>query len=277
MIHEPTIFLCPPTYFRVESTINIWMKKTKDPVNRKKAQQQWDILKNTFETYISVETIEPQPELPDMVFTANSGFIYNNNVILSTFLYKERKKEAYYFQQKFLSLDYTVHTVPDAYTFEGCGDALYDEYYNIVWAGYGFRSDKEVYPFIEEHTGIQPIYMQLVQESFYHLDTCLCPLAHGYMLYYPKALSDTSLKTLEDIVPKEKRIPVSDEDAFSFACNATAINNTIILNTVSQTLVQTLQEQGMHIHQVPLDEFLKSGGTAKCLSLRLDTPSLLSS
>ena len=274
MVQKPTIFLCAPDHFQIESEINIWMKNVASPVHKERAKQQWLSLKHTLETFVAIEKITPQPTLPDMVFTANAGFIYKNTVILSEFLYKERKQEAYYFKQKFIELEYIVHTPPSSYIFEGCGDALYDENYNILWAGYGFRSNKEVYTFIKECIGIQPITMHLTQEHFYHLDTCLCPLADGFLLYYPPAFTDNSLKTLEDIVPKEKRIPVSDTDAFSFACNAIAINTDIILNAASQKLLQILKERNMNVYQVPLDEFLKSGGAAKCLSLRLDTPTL---
>jgi N-dimethylarginine dimethylaminohydrolase len=33
---------------------------------------------------------------------------------------------------------------------------------------------------------------------------------------------------------------------------------------------EKLQKRGFRVHPVELDEFLKAGGAAKCLSLRLD-------
>ena len=41
--------------------------------------------------------VDPQPGLPDMVFTANAGLERNGTVLLSSFYHPERRGEEHYF------------------------------------------------------------------------------------------------------------------------------------------------------------------------------------
>jgi N-dimethylarginine dimethylaminohydrolase len=59
------------------------------------------------------------------------------------------------------------------------------------------------------------------------------------------------------------------QDALRFACNAINVGKTILLNEVSAQLTWRLEAHGFRVIQVPLTEFLKAGGAAKCLVLRL--------
>ena len=47
------------------------------------------------------------------------------------------------------------------------------------------------------------------------------------------------------------------------------LGRTLILNRVSVALEAELRGRGFHVLQTPLDEFLKAGGAAKCLVLKL--------
>jgi len=51
------------------------------------------------------------------------------------------------------------------------------------------------------------------------------------------------------------------------------IDQTIVLNRISPELEATLRASGFNVIQVELDEFLKAGGAAKCLVMKL-TPGL---
>lgn len=65
---------------------------------------------------------------------------------------------------------------------------------------------------------------------------------------------------------------MSAENAGHFACNAVNVDKMIFLNRASGQLVPALQERGFEVRQVPLSEFLKAGGSAKCLTLKLTEP-----
>ncbi len=116
---------------------------------------------------------------------------------------------------------------------------------------------------------MEVVSLRLVDPRFYHLDTCFCPLFGGYVMYFPKAFDADSLAKIEERYPQERRLCVDDADALRFACNAVNIGRVIILNEVSGRLCQLLEELGFCVVQVLLSEFLKAGGAAKCLALRL--------
>ena len=73
-------------------------------------------------------------------------------------------------------------------------------------------------------------------------------------------------------VPPEKRIAIEEADAINFACNAVNINQTVVMNKVSDNLKARLAEAGFNLIETPLTEFLKAGGAAKCLTLRVTEP-----
>ena len=52
--------------------------------------------------------------------------------------------------------------------------------------------------------------------------------------------------------------------------NAVAVGKTVITNTGCERLAADLTARGYATVAVELDEFLKAGGSAKCLTLRLD-------
>jgi len=75
-------------------------------------------------------------------------------------------------------------------------------------------------------------------------------------------------------VPAPKRIAVGAEDAANFACNAVGFDEVVVLNRATPALQQALEAAGLRVVATPLSEFMKSGGAAKCLTLRLDTEAL---
>src|SRR5205823_11531891 len=103
---------------------------------------------------------------------------------------------------------------------------------------------------------------------YYHLDTCFCPLAPGEAIYYPDAFDAYGRKVLEGHVPH--LLPVSDAEAARFGCNAVVVGKTVVTNTGCEKLTSDLRERGYTPVAVELEEFLKAGGSAKCLTLRLD-------
>jgi N-dimethylarginine dimethylaminohydrolase len=65
---------------------------------------------------------------------------------------------------------------------------------------------------------------------------------------------------------------VDTEDAGNFACNAVNVGNTIFMNKASDALKSRLLVAGFKVNEVDLSEFLKAGGSAKCLTLKLTEP-----
>jgi N-dimethylarginine dimethylaminohydrolase len=87
-------------------------------------------------------------------------------------------------------------------------------------------------------------------------------------VYYPAAFDDYGRRALADWVPR--LIAVDEAEARSFACNAVVVGRSVVTNTGCPRLNAALREQGYEPRETPLSEFVKAGGSAKCLTLRLD-------
>ena len=260
--------MCAPDHYDVDYVINPWMEGNIHKSSRDRAVEQWQKLYDIVADNATVDLIQPQKGVPDLVFTANAGLVLEKTVVLSRFFHKERQGEEPYFQQWFEENGFTVHVLPKDLPFEGAGDALLDREGRWLWAGYGFRSELDSHSYLAKWLDIEVLSLRLMDERFYHLDTCFCPLTDGYLLYYPPAFDSYSNRRIEMHVPSEKRIAVSEPDAVNFACNAVNIDKLIVMNKASDALKEQLKDAGFHIIETPLTEFLKAGGAAKCLTLR---------
>ena len=110
--------------------------------------------------------------------------------------------------------------------------------------------------------------LELVDPRFYHLDTCFCPIDADVAIYYPGAFDDYGRSVLTGQIPR--LIEVSAEEAVSFSCNAVVVGKTVVLNDGAPKLARTLEGLGYQPRPLRLTEFIKAGGSAKCLTLRLD-------
>jgi lysine-ketoglutarate reductase/saccharopine dehydrogenase-like protein (TIGR00300 family) len=272
MTEAVQILMCAPQHYDVDYAINPWMEGNIHRSSRELAQTQWQQLYEVLKTHATIELVEPQRGWPDMVFTANAGLVLGNTVVLSRFFHPERQGEEPYFHQWFEAQGYTVHQLPKSLPFEGAGDALLDRSGRWLWAGYGFRSELDSHPYLAKWLDVEVLSLRLVDRRFYHLDTCFCPLTDGYLLYYPAAFDTYSNRLIELRVPAEKRIPITEADAVTFACNTVNIERLVVMNQASEKLQQSLRERGFTVIETPLTEFLKAGGAAKCLTLRVTEP-----
>jgi lysine-ketoglutarate reductase/saccharopine dehydrogenase-like protein (TIGR00300 family) len=266
------ILMCAPHHYEVDYVINPWMEGNIHRSSRDRAEAQWDQLYQVLKNYATIDLVEPQQGWPDMVFTANAGLILGDTVVLSRFFHAERQGEEPYFQAWFESQGYQVHLLPKNLPFEGAGDALMDRAGGWLWAGYGFRSQLDSHPYLAEWLDVEVLSLRLVDRRFYHLDTCFCPLTDGYLLYYPAAFDTYSNRMIELRVPAAKRIAIAEADAVNFACNTVNIDRIVVMNKASDGLKQILAERGFTVVETPLTEFLKAGGAAKCLTLRVTEP-----
>jgi N-dimethylarginine dimethylaminohydrolase len=267
------IFLmCPPEYFTVAYIINPWMHGNLRRIDNALAKQQWRSLYDTLTDLATVRIVLPQPGSPDMVFTANAGLVKGRKFIVSRFRFPERQAEEPYFADWFMDRGYDVSLMPRDVPFEGAGDALFDRGQECLWMAYGHRSISAASEVIADKLDTEVEVLKLVDQRFYHLDTCFCPLEGGHVMYYPPAFDDASRAAIEKRVPAAKRIAIAEEDALAFACNAVNIGETIVLNRATPAFVKTLSRHGIKVVQTPLSEFMKAGGSAKCLTLRLDEP-----
>ncbi len=270
--------LCRPDHFGVSYEINPWMKNQIDKVNKATAVEQWQNLYITMSQVCNLELLPSQQGCPDLVFTANAGLVHESMFIPSRFKNPERQPEEAHFKQWFEQQKHTIKPLPDV-SFEGAGDALFSANKDILWMGHGHRTDELALHHLQHLLGKQIMVkgLKLVNPHHYHLDTCFCPLESGHVVYYPKALDRASNQLIEAYYKPSERIVVNDDDAQMFACNMVSIpssqnndfNFTAILNDCSDDLYQKLKQADHHVIKTPMSEFMKSGGSVKCLTLKL--------
>ena len=272
MPQRDKILMCPPTHFTVDNAINPWMAGNEGKLDRRLAMQQWQTLVAAIGEHADVVTIDPQPDLPDMVFTANAGAVYGNKAIASHFMPQERRPEEQHFKKWFRDNGFELLDLDEKLGFEGAGDCLLDRGGPWLWTGFGFRTEIEAHPLIADFFGRELVSIRLTDARFYHIDTCFCPLTDGFLMYHPPAFDFDSRLAIESRVPPHKRIVVDTADAGNFACNAVNVGNEIFVHRASEPLKARLVSQGFRVHEIELSEFLKSGGSAKCLTLKLSEP-----
>ena len=139
MAKHHRVLMCAPDYFTVDYAINPWMKAGEGAVSTELAMKQWSALRDTLATVADVALLAPAEGLPDMVFTANAGVVYNKRAIVSRFEFDERRGEEAHFRRWFVDNGFEVLDWPQELIFEGAGDALVDRGGARVCAGYGHR------------------------------------------------------------------------------------------------------------------------------------------
>ncbi len=270
-IAMPTRFLvCPPTHYAVTYDINPWMTRNVG-YDAPDARRQWDRFTETLLCAgdVGLVEVEANENVPDLVFTANAGLICGNLAIVSSFRHPERRLEQSIFRAALARAGLATTYLRQTY-FEGAGDALFDRVRPLCYAGYGWRTERSATLQLQEIVGCRVIPLLLVDERFYHLDTALCPLATGHVLVYFDAFSPHAQTLLRRAIDPDYLIEVGMDDALALACNAVEVGDALVMHRASRPLRERLHDAGYRVFTTELDEFIRAGGSAKCLTLRLD-------
>ncbi len=167
-----TVLMCRPTHFTVSYRINPWMHP-EDPTDTSLAVRQWDVLYQTYlDLGFDVHLIDPIAGLPDMVYAANGGFVIDNIAYGASFTYPERQPEGPAYMDWFRANGFDVR-VPEEIN-EGEGDFLLVG--GVILAGTGFRTASNSHDEIARIYGREVVSLQLINPSFYHLDTAIAVL-----------------------------------------------------------------------------------------------------
>ncbi len=134
--------------------------------------------------------------------------------------------------------------------------------------GYRIRSDVRSHEYLAEKLDCLAISLDLVNDRFYHVDTCFCPLPDGRAFYFPGAFDDYGRRAIQQHVAEY--LEVQEDEAAHFACNAVVLGKDIVLPEGCPNLYRGLEGWGYRTHPLPMSEFIKAGGACKCLVLYLD-------
>ncbi len=252
----PTRFLvCPPPH--------------DDPVSD--APRQWDRFIELVGCLGDVELVrvDPPARSEQIAFTANAALMVGNLAIVASFRRAERRREQPVYRAALARAGYATTFLRQTY-FEGAGDALFDRVRPLLYAGYGWRTERGATMQLQEIVGCRVLPLLLADERFSHLDGALCPLSSGHVMAYMEAFSPHAQTLLRRAIEPGYLIEVSVDDALRFACNALEIGDAVVMHDCSRRLRDRLHDAGYRVFCTELTEFIKSGASAKCLTLRLD-------
>jgi N-dimethylarginine dimethylaminohydrolase len=280
---QPQFLMCRPAHFAVTYAINPWMDPEtwarNDHALGAASWQEWAILYQTLcDLGAGVELVPPVPGLPDLVFTANSAVVLDGTALLARFRHPERQREEPHFEAAFRALQAhgridAISTLPQGLVLEGAGDCVWDDARNLFWMGYGPRSDAAARHAVEDTFGVEVIPLELADSRFYHLDTALCAMPRGELVYFSGAFTAAARAAILERVDPADRIEITVEDACQLSANAVVLDDTAVLSGCSGRLRAELEQRGYCVRETPLEAFLRSGGAAFCLTLRLDNRS----
>jgi N-dimethylarginine dimethylaminohydrolase len=239
----------------------------RNPVDRELAAKQWQDLFLAYRTLgQEVQLVEPRPGQPDMVFAANAGLVRGDRAVLSHFAHAERQGEEPFWWAALYDRGYKVKLLPSQLAFEGAGDAIFVG--DKLFAGYGFRTDVQAHPLVGAALDVEVVSLQLIDERFYHLDTCFCPLSKEVVLFAPDAFDPDSARVIRKSVSHVIEVPL--EVAEGFACNGVTIGQRLLSSDGVEALDREITAVGFKVMPLPMSEFIKGGGGVRCLSLLLD-------
>lgn len=259
------VLMCRPEHFTVSYRINPWMYP-ENPTDTSLALQQWTTL---YETYLRlgfiVDLIDPQPGLPDMVYAANGGFVLDGIAYGAKFHHAERGPEGPAYMEWFAAHGFEV-VVPREIN-EGEGDFLLVG--DTIIAASGFRSDTRSHQEIADIYSREVVSLQLVNPSYYHLDTAFAVIGDHQIAYLPSAFDERSLGILRERYPDA--ILATEEDAAVLGLNSFSDGTTVVIAERATTFRRDLEERGYRVEGVELSELLLGGGGVKCCTLELRT------
>jgi N-dimethylarginine dimethylaminohydrolase len=263
--------MCPPRHFGVLYEINPWMSREVS-VDPGKALAQWEGLVATLEAAgAEVVVMEPEADVPDLVFTANAGVVNGGQFVPSHFRHPERRPETPINAAWFAKRGWRVDHLPPDLDHEGAGDALPftpEDGRTVLLSGYSFRSDAGAATELSTllRCPVRPI--QLVDPRLYHVDLTFCPLDARHAIVAPLGWDAYGRKVVEAVVPEP--LVLSDDEALSFCANSVVVGTTIVMPAVPLRVGRQLEAWGFTVVGCQVDEFLKAGGGCRCLTLALD-------
>jgi N-dimethylarginine dimethylaminohydrolase len=224
--------------------------------------------------------------LQDLVYTANLGIVLEHvpgreTVVISNFASAPRRGETPLGVSFFEQLGYHVCVPPT--TFEGEAELkhLYD---NVYVGGFGIRSDKATYEWMEQAFNMRIIKLHEVEPYLYHLDCTVFPITRQNTLVCTELFAKEEMAELETVT---NIIPVTTEESFSGICNSVRLPHQVLNSShlhdlkagtedytlevrKNRKLEDTAANLALEVTYFNLSEFHKSGALLSCMVMHLN-------
>lgn len=199
----PVFLLSFPTHLSVDKPNNVWMNKQEildlGPLDVDLAWKQWlDFYSSLAQTAL-IYILPAREGLQDQTYTANLGITLPNHIskgtyILSNFRSRPRIGEEQEGRRFLSDLGYNVIQSP--YFFEGEAELKYIAG-NLFAGGYGIRTSKKAYDWMEKQFGMEIIKCYCSDQELYHFDCVFASLYKDQAIVCTELLEPSAVKKLE--------------------------------------------------------------------------------
>lgn len=290
-LEHPSFLLCFPFSYSTDVPNNPWMKDLADdrrqPDYKRAAVQFLELYR-----YLAAESlvhIIPTPRevsLQDQIYTANLGIVLEhledkNTVVISNFTSEPRRGETQVGVEFFRQMGYNVWVAPTKFEGEAELKHLHE---NVYVGGYGIRSEKATYEWMEQNFNMQVVKLRLTDPYLYHLDCLVFPINLESTLVCTELLEREEVAELEKVT---NIIDVSVDDAYSGICNSVRLPKVVCnsshvheLKKGSEDYQREVQKNrkledvaadlALEVSYFNLSEFHKSGALLSCMVMHLN-------
>lgn len=261
-----------PDHFRIDDPLNVHSRDAEGRPHRidaERARSQWEALADAYRSIgVPVHILEADPDLPDQVFVCNTAFPYPSPdgpaFLPARMRHPSRADEVPHAAAWLLAHGHRAHLLPGKGAFEAGGDLMFAGDRRHLVGGHGFRSDADALAAAAATIDAPLTAVRLVDERFYHLDTCLAPLDGETALWIPEAFDAEGRASLQDVFGRLLEAP--DEDKARMAANAHCPDGRhVLLDAACTGTLGLLEEAGYDPVPVDTSEFRRSGGSVTCL------------
>ena len=245
-------------------------------VDRQRAREQWLALDDALRACgLQTHVVPPLAGCPDLVFCANQALPVPREAsalgralaLASNMRWPQRRAEVPHVLASLRPLGYAPRRLSALAPLEGMGDGLWHPGRALLWAGVGPRSSPRAWNAVARWLRAPLVALELIDADFYHLDTALALLDERTCLWLPDALSRSSRRLVEALIPR--RIEADPREAREqLACNACCPDGrTVLIQRGCSVTNARLRAAGYEVRERETDEFLKSGGSVFCMKL----------
>jgi N-dimethylarginine dimethylaminohydrolase len=264
-MYNHDLLMCRPDFFRIAYSINPYMNPELQPNPEKLKTEYANIVAAHEAAGRTVRFMEPDPEQPDMLYTANQALIRGKKAVLGN-LPPERAGEIASTRSWLEAAGYEVIDCP--YRFSGQGDSLPTGTGALI-KGREWRSDPRSDAFVHETLGYEVIPIHTVSSDWYDNDLVFGIIRPGLIAVAWGALDEPSQKLLQARSDLEY-IDVSLAEAKNFVCNLVSDGETVVMPGGGPILVAELERRGLKVVTRPIDQLKLGGGAIRCTTLALD-------
>jgi ornithine--oxo-acid transaminase len=138
----------------------------------------------------------------------------------------------------------------------------------VLVAGYRARSSEAAYDSLARIVSTPILPLELVDPRYYHIDVTFCPLDDRRAMVFPEGWTAEGAAKVRELVPEP--LVLDPDEAVQFTANSVVVGSTIIMPACPPRVGKQLEAWGFDVAVVDVSEFLKAGGSVRCMTLALD-------